>query len=65
MTSPDQRPFLPDVNVWIALASNRPEHHSVARIWFEAVAGAQAHLPHAVYFDPVEVNLEGDVVWLG
>jgi len=40
MTSSDERPWLPDVNLWIALASNRHEHHSSARIWFEAVAGA-------------------------
>src|ERR1035437_3820940 len=27
---------LPDVNVWIALASDRHEHHDSARLWFDA-----------------------------
>jgi uncharacterized protein len=29
--------WLPDVNVWIALASDRHEHHAVARQWFESL----------------------------
>jgi len=27
--------FLPDVNVWVALTSNRHVHHSLAIAWFE------------------------------
>ena len=26
--------FLPDVNVWVALAAERHVHHSIARLWF-------------------------------
>lgn len=29
--------WLPDVNVWVALASDRHEHHSMARQWFESL----------------------------
>jgi uncharacterized protein len=28
--------WLPDVNVWIALASDRHEHHAIARQWFNS-----------------------------
>ena len=31
---------LPDVNVWIALASDRHEHHDIARLWFNSLAQA-------------------------
>jgi|SRR6266545_2943018 len=30
---------LPDVNLWIAAASDRHEHHAVARQWFDSVSG--------------------------
>ncbi|HEY0758459.1 MAG TPA: hypothetical protein VGD59_04290 [Acidisarcina sp.] len=30
--------YLPDVNVWIALASNRHVHHQAAKAWFETLA---------------------------
>jgi predicted nucleic acid-binding protein len=29
---------LPDVNVWIAIAANRHEHHATARQWFDTVS---------------------------
>ena len=29
--------WLPDVNVWIALASDRHEHHAIARPWFDSL----------------------------
>ena len=29
--------YLPDVNVWIALAADKHIHHSVARSWFTKV----------------------------
>jgi predicted nucleic acid-binding protein len=29
--------YLPDVNVWIALAAERRAHHRVARQWFSNV----------------------------
>ena len=32
--------WLPDVNVWIALASDRHEHHAVVRRWFESLTQA-------------------------
>jgi uncharacterized protein len=32
--------WLPDVNVWIALASDRHEHHALARRWFDSLAQA-------------------------
>lgn len=37
-----ERGSLPDVNVWIALASDRHEHHSIARRWF----GSTIHVAH-------------------
>ena len=30
---------LPDVNVWIAAASDRHEHHAAARQWFDSTSG--------------------------
>ncbi len=30
--------FLPDVNIWLALAFQQHEHHSIAMQWFENVA---------------------------
>lgn len=32
--------WLPDVNVWIALAADRHEHHVLARRWFDALTQA-------------------------
>ncbi len=29
---------LPDVNVWIAIAADRHEHHATARQWFDSVS---------------------------
>jgi predicted nucleic acid-binding protein len=29
--------WLPDVNAWIALASNKHQHHPIARAWFDSV----------------------------
>jgi hypothetical protein len=29
--------YLPDVNVWIALASDRHVHHQVAKVWFSSI----------------------------
>jgi len=34
---PTSKSFLPDVNVWLALASRRHAHHRFAAEWFEAV----------------------------
>ena len=31
---------LPDVNVWIAAASDRHEHHVAARQWFDSASGS-------------------------
>lgn len=31
--------FLPDINVWLALAFERHVHHEAARVWFEALQG--------------------------
>lgn len=31
--------YFPDVNVWIALASDAHVHHAVATAWFESVGG--------------------------
>jgi len=31
---------LPDINVWVALASDRHVHHGLARDWFSAIRGA-------------------------
>jgi hypothetical protein len=36
MTSLAERGYLADVNVWIALASDRHEHHDAARRWFDS-----------------------------
>ncbi len=33
--------FLPDVNIWIALTSNRHVHHSLANEWLEGVDSEQ------------------------
>ena len=35
---------LPDINVWVALASDRHVHHPVARDWFAAIGEAGAAL---------------------
>ena len=37
--SPDTA-CLPDVNVWIAAASDRHEHHATARQWFDSALGS-------------------------
>lgn len=37
MAFSETRGWLPDVNVWLALCSNRHEHHPVAANWLEAV----------------------------
>ena len=39
MTSSADAVCLPDVNVWIAAASDRHEHHAAARQWFDPVSG--------------------------
>jgi uncharacterized protein len=31
--------FLPDVNIWIALTSNRHVHHSEANEWLQGIEG--------------------------
>lgn len=31
-----------DVNVWLALASDRHVHHDIARIWFASLDGGEA-----------------------
>src|SRR5215469_14949525 len=36
MTSSVEAVCLPDVNVWIAAASDRHEHHAAARQWFDS-----------------------------
>jgi len=33
--------FLPDVNIWIALTSNRHVHHSLANEWLQSVDSGQ------------------------
>jgi uncharacterized protein len=33
--------YLPDVNVWIALTSDRHVHHVIARNWLQSFAGEQ------------------------
>ena len=38
MTSWANASSLPDVNVWIAAASDRHEHHSIARQWFDSAS---------------------------
>src|SRR3954451_9423675 len=39
MTSSADTACLPDVNVWIAAASDRHEHHATARQWFDSAPG--------------------------
>jgi toxin-antitoxin system PIN domain toxin len=39
MTSLAEPPWMPDENVWIALASNKHEHHSIAHEWIDSVTG--------------------------
>jgi toxin-antitoxin system PIN domain toxin len=39
---PTSKITLPDINVWIALASERHVHHGRARAWFEATGEAAA-----------------------
>ena len=38
MTFPADSTCLPDVNVWIAIAADRHEHHATARQWFDSVS---------------------------
>ena len=38
MTFPADGVSLPDVNVWIAAASDRHEHHATARQWFDSAS---------------------------
>ena len=38
MTSSADTVCLPDVNVWIAAASDRHEHHAAARRWFDSAS---------------------------
>jgi hypothetical protein len=33
--------FLPDVNIWIALTSNRHVHHSLATEWVQGIENDQ------------------------
>ena len=37
---PTSKIVLPDINVWVALASDRHVHHGVARDWFTAIGEA-------------------------
>ena len=39
---PTSKIILPDINVWVALASDRHVHHGVARDWFTAIGEAGA-----------------------
>lgn len=39
---PTSKITLPDINVWVALASDRHFHHGLARDWFAAVGEAGA-----------------------
>jgi toxin-antitoxin system PIN domain toxin len=39
---PRSRTFLPDINVWLALASRRHVHNEAAAHWFEGVGREQA-----------------------
>jgi uncharacterized protein len=39
---PTSKITLPDINVWVALASDRHVHHAVARDWFAAIGEAGA-----------------------
>src|SRR5215472_4506535 len=38
MTSLADAACLPDVNVWVAAVSDRHEHHSTARRWFDSIS---------------------------
>jgi toxin-antitoxin system PIN domain toxin len=38
MKSSGDAGWLPDVNIWIALTSDRHEHHTIAREWFDSVS---------------------------
>ncbi len=33
--------YLPDVNIWVALASDQHSHHPVARNWFQSIVSDQ------------------------
>jgi len=37
---PTSKITLPDINAWVALASDRHVHHGLARDWFTAMRGA-------------------------
>ena len=39
---PRSTTFLPDVNVWVALASERHIHNQAAARWFEGIGDGQA-----------------------
>jgi toxin-antitoxin system PIN domain toxin len=39
---PKSKICLPDVNVWLALASNRHVHHDIAKIWFASLDRGEA-----------------------
>jgi uncharacterized protein len=39
---PRSKIFLPDVNVWLALASNRHVHNQAAALWFTGIGEGQA-----------------------
>jgi toxin-antitoxin system PIN domain toxin len=39
MSSPADGGWLPDVNVWVALSSDRHEHHALAVRWLERIPG--------------------------
>lgn len=49
---------LPDVNVWIALVSDRHEHHAIARSWFDSVIGPVLFCRERVHFasEPYEIE---------
>lgn len=39
---PKSKTCLPDINVWVALAAERHEHHSLARRWFASLGSSTA-----------------------
>lgn len=41
---PKSKIFLPDVNVWLALAAQRHAHHLKARAWFEGAEASSGEL---------------------
>jgi hypothetical protein len=53
--------WLPDVNVWLSLCSDRHEHHAAAVVWLETVRAPLIFLPiEANGFAAVAHEFEGD-----